>query len=170
MPHLHLSLQSGDDTILKRMKRRQGARRHRLLPGRGKTLRPDIVLAADIIAGVPTETRPCSSGPWTSCDECGLSLLHVSRSHPARERRRPGCRPGFSDVVKDGPEGCASRPTASRRISTSRWAGRTESVLTENGGWDASAVHPGTAGQALPAGSIVEVTIAGHDGRELQAA
>ncbi len=77
MPHLHLSLQSGDDLILKRMKRRhdrQGAIR---LCAELRDLRPDIVFGADLIAGFPTETEAMFR---QSCDliaECGLTWLHV---------------------------------------------------------------------------------------------
>src|SRR6195256_3564528 len=77
MPHLHLSLQSGDDLILKRMKRRH-SRKHAIeFCAQVRRLRPDIALGADIIAGFPTETEEMFSRSQDLVWECGLSLLHV---------------------------------------------------------------------------------------------
>ena len=77
MPHLHLSLQSGDNMILKRMKRRH-SREHTI--GFCETLRakrPDMVFGADIIAGFPTETDHMFENSMKIVDECGLTYLHV---------------------------------------------------------------------------------------------
>ena len=57
MPHLHLSLQSGDDTVLKRMKRRHSRADAVEFCARMRALRPDVVFGADLIAGFPTETE-----------------------------------------------------------------------------------------------------------------
>jgi len=85
MPHLHLSLQSGDNMILKRMKRRH-SREHSIkfcADIRGK--RPDMVFGADIIAGFPTETDEMFENSLRIIDECGLTYLHVFPYSP-----RPG--------------------------------------------------------------------------------
>src|SRR5204863_7769802 len=77
MPHLHLSLQSGDDLILKRMKRRH-SRQHAIeFCAQVKRLRPDIALGADIIAGFPTETEAMFKRSLELVDECDLTFLHV---------------------------------------------------------------------------------------------
>src|SRR6266404_3898331 len=57
MPNLHLSLQAGDDLILKRMKRRHSRAEAIAMARRARTLRPDIALGADLIAGFPTESE-----------------------------------------------------------------------------------------------------------------
>ncbi len=77
MPHLHLSLQSGDNLILKRMKRRH-AREHAIeFCAAIKELRPDMVFGADLIAGFPTEDEAMFANTLRLADECGLSFLHV---------------------------------------------------------------------------------------------
>lgn len=77
MPHLHLSLQSGDDLILKRMKRRHLRADVIALCRRARDLRPDIVFGADIIAGFPTETEAMFTHTCDLARECGLTWLHV---------------------------------------------------------------------------------------------
>src|ERR1700754_2759781 len=77
MPHLHLSLQSGDDLILKRMKRRHCRADAIRFCAQVRRLRPDIALGADIIAGFPTETEEMFSRSQDLVDECDLTFLHV---------------------------------------------------------------------------------------------
>src|SRR4029078_1910078 len=77
MPHLHLSLQSGDDMILKRMKRRHSRKDAIECCAQMRRLRPDITLGADIIAGFPTETDEMFARSEDLVDECGLTFLHV---------------------------------------------------------------------------------------------
>src|SRR5437660_3473490 len=77
MPHLHLSLQSGDDLILKRMKRRHSRGQAIRFCAQVRRLRPDIALGADIIAGFPTETEEMFARSQDLVEECGLTFLHV---------------------------------------------------------------------------------------------
>ena len=77
MPHLHLSLQSGDNLILKRMKRRHAREDAIEFCRVMRRLRPDIVFGADLIAGFPTEDEAMFSNTLRLVDECGLSFLHV---------------------------------------------------------------------------------------------
>ena len=77
MPHLHLSLQSGDDMILKRMKRRHLRADSIRFCEDVRKLRPDIVFGADIIAGFPTETEAMFENSLSIVEECGLTHLHV---------------------------------------------------------------------------------------------
>ena len=77
MPHLHLSLQSGDDLILKRMKRRHSRGDAIDFCAQVRRLRPDIALGADLIAGFPTETEAMFSRSQDLVEECGLTFLHV---------------------------------------------------------------------------------------------
>jgi threonylcarbamoyladenosine tRNA methylthiotransferase MtaB len=85
MPHLHLSLQSGDDLILKRMKRRHSRAEAIDFCALVQRLRPDIALGADIIAGFPTETEEMFRRSMDLVEECDLAFLHVFPYSP-----RPG--------------------------------------------------------------------------------
>ena len=85
MPHLHLSLQAGDDLILKRMKRRHVRADAVELTRRARTLRPEIVFGADLIAGFPTEDEAMFANTLALVEDCGLTWLHVFPYSP-----RPG--------------------------------------------------------------------------------
>ena len=132
MPHLHLSLQAGDDIILKRMKRRHSRADAVALCERLRRLRPDMVFGADMIAGFPTETEAMFARSLDLVDDCGLTYLHVfpylaaagnaGGAHAAgRPRRRQGPRP--ARCAKRARRRCAA-------ISTARSA-RARRVLTE---------------------------------------
>ena len=101
MPHLHLSLQAGDDMILKRMKRRHSRAHAIAFCEEARRLRPDIVFGADIIAGFPTETEAMFANSLRLVEECGLTFLHVFPYSPAA---RYACR---ADA--------AARPTRHKR-------------------------------------------------------
>jgi threonylcarbamoyladenosine tRNA methylthiotransferase MtaB len=85
MPHLHLSLQAGDDLILKRMKRRHSRAQILDLCARLRELRPGIAFGADLIAGFPTESDEAFENTLGLVTECGLAWLHVFPYSP-----RPG--------------------------------------------------------------------------------
>ena len=77
MPHLHMSLQAGDDMILKRMKRRHLRADAIAMCERARSYRPDIAFGADIIAGFPTETEEMFMNTYNIVEECNLTFLHV---------------------------------------------------------------------------------------------
>ena len=77
MPHLHLSLQAGDDLILKRMKRRHSRAEAIAVARRARALRPELALGADLIAGFPTETEDNFRRSLDLVGECGLAFVHV---------------------------------------------------------------------------------------------
>ena len=77
MPHLHLSLQAGDDMILKRMKRRHNTSEAVDYCARLRELRPDMVFGADFIAGFPTESDEMFENTLRHVEDCGLTYLHV---------------------------------------------------------------------------------------------
>ena len=85
MPHLHLSLQAGDDLILKRMKRRHSRADAVAVARNARALRPDVALGCDLIAGFPTETEGMFRRTLDLVDECGLAFVHVFPYSP-----RPG--------------------------------------------------------------------------------
>ncbi|WP_395696799.1 tRNA (N(6)-L-threonylcarbamoyladenosine(37)-C(2))-methylthiotransferase MtaB [Methylocella sp.] len=76
-PHLHLSLQAGDDLILKRMKRRHSRAQAVEFCDRVRAARPDVAFGADLIAGFPTETEAMFEGTLALVEDCGLSYLHA---------------------------------------------------------------------------------------------
>jgi threonylcarbamoyladenosine tRNA methylthiotransferase MtaB len=84
MPHLHLSLQAGDDMILKRMKRRHLRDDAIAFCAEARRLRPDMVFGADIIAGFPTETEQMFENSLKLLDDCGLTFLHVFPFSPRK--------------------------------------------------------------------------------------
>ena len=77
MPHLHLSIQNGDDLILKRMKRRHLRKDSIKFCEQVRKLRPDVVFGADLIAGFPTESESMFENTLSIVDECDLTYLHV---------------------------------------------------------------------------------------------
>jgi threonylcarbamoyladenosine tRNA methylthiotransferase MtaB len=85
MPHMHLSLQAGDDMVLKRMKRRHTRDDAIELCAAMRAARPDVVLGADLIAGFPTETETMFQNTLDAVADCGLTFLHVFPYSP-----RPG--------------------------------------------------------------------------------
>jgi threonylcarbamoyladenosine tRNA methylthiotransferase MtaB len=85
MPHVHLSLQSGDDMILKRMKRRHSRAQAVDLVQRLKARRPELAIGADIIAGFPTETEAMFANSLSLLDDCGIAFAHIFPYSP-----RPG--------------------------------------------------------------------------------
>ncbi len=85
LPHLHISMQAGDDMVLKRMKRRHLRDDLLAVCAKARELRPDIVFGADIIAGFPTETDEMFANTLRAVDECDLTFLHVFPYSP-----RPG--------------------------------------------------------------------------------
>jgi threonylcarbamoyladenosine tRNA methylthiotransferase MtaB len=97
MPHLHLSLQSGDNMILKRMKRRHSREQTIEFCEMLRAKRADMVFGADIIAGFPTETDQMFENSLKIVDECGLTFLHVFPYSP-----RPGTPAAKMPVVEQG--------------------------------------------------------------------
>jgi threonylcarbamoyladenosine tRNA methylthiotransferase MtaB len=77
MPHLHLSLQAGDDLILKRMKRRHSRAQAIATVRRARALRPEVAIGADLIAGFPTEDEAAVQNSLDLVAECGIAFLHV---------------------------------------------------------------------------------------------
>ena len=135
MPHFHLSLQAGDDMILKRMKRRH-LRHHAIdLATELRRLRPDCALGADIITGFPTETEAMFRNSLDLVDDCGLTYLHV---FPYSEREgTPAAK--MPPVAKAERKERAARLRAkgdlAKQAFMSAQQGETVSVLFEKDGW-----------------------------------
>src|SRR5436309_12124792 len=129
MPHLHLSLQSGDDLILKRMKRRHSRQHAVEFCAKVKRLRPDIALGADIIAGFPTETEAMFKRSLDLVDECDLTFLHVFPYSPrplAPAARMPQVVGG---TIKERAKRLRAAGEAALRKRLAREVGATRNVL-----------------------------------------
>jgi threonylcarbamoyladenosine tRNA methylthiotransferase MtaB len=168
MPHLHLSLQAGDDMVLKRMKRRHLRADAIRFTDTIRRLRPDVVFGADIIAGFPTETEAMFQNSLAIVGECGLTHLHVFPFSP-----RPGTPAARMPQVNRGvvkeraarlraagekalDERLVAETGATRRVLVERdGVGRTEHFLLAEIG--------GTPGEIVPA------RIIGRTGRGLVA-
>ena len=171
MPHLHLSLQSGDDMILKRMKRRHLRADAIAFCDQVRRLRPDVVFGGDIIAGFPTETDEMFARSLDLLDECGLTQLHVFPFSPrpgtpaARMPQVPG------DVIKGRARRLREKGEAALCRHLDREVGARRNVLTERGGIARTPQFtPVRMATPIEPGLILDIAIAGHDGRQLLAA
>ncbi len=171
MPHLHLSLQAGDDLILKRMKRRHTRRDAIVFCETLRRLRPDVVFGADIIAGFPTETEAMSRHSLDLIDDCGLTHLHVFPFSP--RPGTPAARMPQLDraVVRERARDLRARGALALRRHLDAEIGRERSVLIESSGRGRTEqftqvllAQPGTPG------TVVVRRIDGHDGKQLLAA
>ena len=134
MPHLHLSIQSGDDLILKRMKRRHSRAQAIEVARRARVLRPEVVLGADVIAGFPTEDAAMAARTLTLVEEAGLDLLHVFPFSP-----RPGTPAARmpqvpKPIVRERAARLRKAGDLARRSAFERVVGKTVSALVERPG------------------------------------
>jgi threonylcarbamoyladenosine tRNA methylthiotransferase MtaB len=164
-PHLHLSLQSGDDMILKRMKRRHSRDQALALVGQVRAVRPDVAFGADLIAGFPTETDEMFDNTLAFVEAAGLSYLHVFPFSP-----RPGTPAAKMPelpraLVKGRAERLRARGSELLAAHLARQVGRTVEALVEREGLARAAdfTEIQLIGDARP-GEIVRVRIDGHDG------
>jgi threonylcarbamoyladenosine tRNA methylthiotransferase MtaB len=171
MPHLHLSLQAGDDMVLKRMKRRHLRADAIAFCEQVKRLRPDMVFGADIIAGFPTETEEMFSRSLDIVEECELTHLHVFPFSP-----RPGTPAAkmpqvARDVVKDRARRLRERGDAALLKHLTDEVGTRRNVLIEaNQLGRTEGFTLVRFASPVTRGEIQAVTIAGHDGKDLLAA
>jgi threonylcarbamoyladenosine tRNA methylthiotransferase MtaB len=131
MPHLHLSLQAGDDMILKRMTRRHSRAQAVAFCQKVRALRPDMAFGADLIAGFPTETDEMFENSLQLVEDCGLAYLHVfpfsSRASTPAARMPQLPMP----VRKDRAARLRARGDAARDTYLARFVGRNLSVIME---------------------------------------
>ncbi len=166
-PYLHLSLQAGDDLILKRMKRRHLRADAIRLVEDVRRVRPDVAFGADLIAGFPTENDAAFENTLSLIDDCDLAFLHVFPYSP-----RPGTpaarMPAVGGkVVKARAERLRAKGAEALERHLARQVGRTLPVLVEREGLGRAADFTEIAfeGAGEP-GTIVVMTLTGHDGRK----
>jgi threonylcarbamoyladenosine tRNA methylthiotransferase MtaB len=164
MPHIHISLQAGDDMILKRMKRRHSRKDALDFCAHVRSLRPDVVFGADIIAGFPTETEDMFVNTLNMVEEAGLTYLHVF-PYSARSGT-PAAR--MPQVVKEIRKERAARlrergEQQMQKFFTS-WVGKETSAIVENG-FTARTDHfaPVTIDESLISGELVKIRVTGAD-------
>jgi threonylcarbamoyladenosine tRNA methylthiotransferase MtaB len=171
MPHLHLSLQSGDDLILKRMKRRHARGDAISFCAQARRLRPDVVFGADIIAGFPTETDDMFARSLDLIDECGLTQLHVFPFSP-----RPGTPAARMPQVdradvKERARRLREKGDMALHGHLDREIGRRRRVLTESKSLGRTEQFmPVRLAAPVEPGVIVDLEMTAHDGRQLLAA
>jgi threonylcarbamoyladenosine tRNA methylthiotransferase MtaB len=171
MPHLHLSLQSGDDMILKRMKRRHLRDDAIAFCETVRALRPDMVFGADIIAGFPTETEQMFDNSLRLVDDCGLTFLHVfpysaRRGTPAA--RMPAVK---GPAIKDRAAQLRAKGDAALQAHLAAQVGQVHQVLTEGPRMGRTEGFAEVAfGNDQPEGQIITVQITGVAGGRLTAA
>ena len=167
MPHLHLSLQSGDDLILKRMKRRHSRQQAVDFCVDVRRLRPDIAFGADVIAGFPTETEDMFARSLDLVNECGLSFLHVFPYSP-----RPGTPASRmpqveGSLIKERAKRLRAAGDAALRRRLQLEIGKTREVLIESGTQGRTEHFLPVAISSETARTVRRLTIAGHDGTRL---
>ncbi len=162
MPHLHLSLQSGDDLILKRMKRRHLRADTLAFVARVRALRPEIVFGADIIAGFPTETDAMFENTLNIVAEADLSFLHVF-AYSARQGTPAARMPQVPVAVR------RSRAARLRALGTQQYTrlcesriGVAETVLVEKDGLGRTEQFVPIVVAGREAGELVSVRVTGR--------
>ncbi len=171
MPHLHLSLQAGDDMILKRMKRRHSRADAIAFCNQVRRLRPEVAFGGDIIAGFPTETEAMFNRSLDLVDECGLTQLHVFPFSP-----RPGTPAArmpqvAGDIIKNRARCLREKGEAALRRHLDGEVGARRRVLTERGGIGRTPQFtPVRLHTPAEPGLMLDIAVTGHDGRQLLAA
>jgi threonylcarbamoyladenosine tRNA methylthiotransferase MtaB len=170
MPHLHLSFQSGDDMILKRMKRRHSRAQAVELVERIKAKRPDIAIGADLIAGFPTEDEAMFANTLALLDDADIVIGHIFPFSPrdgtpaARMPQLPG------DVVKERAARLRERADARKADWLAAMVGSVQQVVAERGGTGhAPNFAPVRFDVAPERGAVVAAQITGTTGTTLLA-
>ena len=168
MPHLHLSLQHGDDLILKRMKRRHLRDDAIRFSEEARKLRPEMTFGADIIAGFPTETDAHFENSLKLVEECGLTWLHVF-PYSARQGTPAAKMPAVSGPIIKA-RAAKLRAAGEKRVAMHLDAqiGRRHKVLIETPRIGRTEQFTEVSFESdQPEGQIITRTIAGHDGQRL---
>ena len=171
MPHLHLSLQAGDDLILKRMKRRHSRADAIAFCDRVRRLRSDVVFGADIIAGFPTENEDMFARSLDLIDACGLTQLHVFPFSP--RPGTPAARMPQVDrsIIKERARRLREKGELAFRGHLEREIGGSRRVLAESHALGRTEQFtPVRLAALVEPGVILDLKILAHDGRHLMAA
>jgi len=166
MPYLHLSLQAGDDMILKRMKRRHSRADALKLVAEVRAVRPDVAFGADLIAGFPTETDAMFENTLSLVAEAGLSFLHVFPFSPRPGTPAARMPPVARPEVKARAQRLRAAGEAALARHLDRQVGRTLMGLVERDGIARAEDFTEIAFDGPAAlGEIAALRVHGHDGR-----
>ena len=132
MPHFHLSLQAGDDLILKRMKRRHSRADAVRMVERIKAARPDATIGADLIAGFPTETEAMAQRSLTLLDDCGVIAAHIFPFSPRPDTPAARMPQVAREIVKARAARLREAAAARRNAWLDGLIGSAQHVLIEN--------------------------------------
>lgn len=169
MPHLHLSLQAGDDLILKRMKRRHLRDDAIRFCETVRGLRPDIAFGADIIAGFPTETEDMFQRSIELVDACGLSSLHVFPYSARPGTPAAKMPPVPADQIKDRARRLREKGAEALSRHLDRLVGSEQEILVERGGIGRTPCFtPVRVGDGQVAGTVMIAKIKMHNGVHLE--
>jgi threonylcarbamoyladenosine tRNA methylthiotransferase MtaB len=165
-PHLHLSLQAGDDMILKRMKRRHSRADALRLVQAVRAHRPDAAFGADLIAGFPTETEAMFANTLSLVEDAGLAFLHVFPFSPRPNTPAARMPQSPRSLVKARAERLRAAGAAALGRHLDAQVGRAVEALVESPGRARAPdfTEISFEGAFLP-GQIVGLRITGHDGR-----
>ncbi len=169
MPHLHLSLQAGDDMILKRMKRRHLRDDAIRFCEDARKLRPDMVFGADIIAGFPTETEQMFENSLKLVDDCGLTFLHVFPFSPRKGTPAARMPQLAGPLIRERAARLRAKGDVALQAYLAAQLGKTQPVLTEGprmGRTEGFAEVMFDTDQ--PEGRIIAARITGIDGGRLR--
>ena len=167
MPHFHLSLQAGDDMILKRMKRRHGRADAVRTVERIKAARTDATIGADLIAGFPTESEDMALNSLKLLDDCDIIAAHIFPFSPRPETPAARMPQVARDVVKARAARLRERAAERRAAWLDSLVGMTRTVLIENGGRGHSDCFAPVSVPGSRRGDCGPVRITGRDGDRL---
>ena len=168
MPHLHLSIQAGDDLILKRMKRRHSRAEALAACARARELRPGIALGADLIAGFPTEDEAMFQRTLDLVDEAGLDYLHVFPFSPRPETPAARMPQLPKALVKERAARLRHMGEAALARALASRVGGTANVLVEKPGFGHSEHYaPVEFAGDVPSGAIASVAITAASAQRL---
>ncbi len=167
MPHLHLSLQHGDDLILKRMKRRHSRADAIAFAEQVRRLRPGFAFGADMIAGFPTETEEMAENSARLAEEIGIAHLHVFPYSP--RPGTPAARMPQLDRALVKARAAELRAVAERlqAVHLASHVGTRQKLLVERNEMAHTEDFTLVAAPGMKPGSLIEVSIGGHNGRHL---
>ncbi|MCK5750797.1 MAG: radical SAM protein, partial [Oricola sp.] len=164
-PHLHLSLQAGDNLILKRMKRRHSREQAIGLCEAVRARRPEVAFGADIIAGFPTETEEMFRNSLDIVDEAGLSWLHVFPFSPRQGTPAARMPQVPRDEVKSRAARLRAKGEAAQNAFLDGLAGRVDDAIQESGGRARLGnFAPVRVASGAVVGDVVRVRIEGRSG------
>ena len=166
-PHLHLSLQSGNDLILKRMKRRHLRADSIQFCANLRKARPDVIFGADFIVGFPTETDEMFEDTCKLVDECGLTYLHVFPFSPRPETPAAKMKQTTREITKIRSEKLRQLGAQKKLDHLDKCVGKTFSFLTEKGGVARAPNFSLAKTPGKPAGVFLDMQVIGHDGQTL---